>query len=63
MGLVFILKANFIPWGRKAGGKIAKGSEKVWRKHLRRRKEARDSDDSKSYGDSTSMVLGQGQKT
>jgi hypothetical protein len=52
-----------IPCGRKAGGKIAKGSEKVWRKRLRKRKEARDSDDGKSYGNGTSMVLGQGQKT
>ncbi len=63
MGLVFILKANFILRSRKVGGKIAKGSEKVWRKRLHERKEARDSDDGKSYGNGTSMVLGQGQKT
>jgi hypothetical protein len=62
-GSVLILKVNFISHGRQAGGKIAKGLTKVWKKHSLKRKESRDSVNDESYGNSTSMVFGQGGKT
>jgi hypothetical protein len=59
-GSVLISKANFISRGRQAGGKIAKDLIKVWKKRSCERKESRDGVNGKSYGNSTSMVLGQG---
>jgi hypothetical protein len=63
-GSVLILKANFMP---PSNGNLSKNEEKLeeeGREGARtKRKESRDSTDGRSYGNGTSMVLGEGSKT